>query len=354
MERPAPWRQSPPEGPEGERLRKMLDEAAEVPEWPTSGKIRGWWRISEASNAPKKRRPLVFAGAAFAAVLLVTATAGWMLRGTIDAPPTPQFAEQLLPGGDLLKAAQGTQYSVDDVANGGKARTVRLTSGSLVAQLQPRTQDESFTVVTPHLTATVVATRFLVEVVDGRTFIVAYDGEARVRSQNGNTVVLHPNERLASDDARLSAVTKPPEKFRLNNENLPEVKFRLPRSMTAGAAPKTSCDAKTGAGRDDCLSQAAKGQGLAAQTALYALALGREQAGADARADYEAYAARFPNGVFAPEVSLALIDTYARFGPPNAALAQADAFLAHFGNDARAGDVAKWRAAYAEQLKGIR
>jgi hypothetical protein len=110
------------------------------------------------------------------------------------------------------------------------------------------------------------------------------------------------------------------------------------------------CTAPRGSlGWRSCLETQAVGTGLVAETALFELSLD-----AQARRDFthaerklRAYQARFAQGVFAPEVSIALMRGLRDAGSTSAARAEALHYLEVFGDEPRAADVRR----FLEQLK---
>lgn len=367
MERETPWRITPPPGPEGDELKTLLEEARRVDPWTTSERALGWWRIAEAASAPRRRHRRLFA---FAAAGLVAATAAGVIGFVAVHSPSDAgtvTVERLLPDGDILEASPGAVYSVEPVRvaqrDGVNERVLRLDSGHFDAKVVPHADGDRFIVVTPHVTVRVAATRFLVDVERGVTTVFVQEGSAQVRGASGIEVTVSAGERVRSDDPRLKAAgavapTPLGPTVPANGSAAPDaVVAAKPRLTIAplqirAAAPSTRCDGAGAVGaRVACLQKLSKGSGLAAQTALYALALSESNQGRDVRERWHEYQLRFPNGVFAPEVSIALMSSHYEQGNRTEALKEADAFLRRFADDARAKQVTAWRDAVLDAMK---
>lgn len=358
-----PWRESPPPGPEGEELKALLEEARQVKPWTTTERAVGWWRIAEAASAPRRHgRRLLFAGVGALAVGLAVAL---VFSGAFRADRNDSAAwaaERLLPDGDLLRVSPGATYSVEPLrvatADGGHERLVRLSAGKLEAQVVHRAPGDRFVVITPQVTVTVVGTRFLVEVDRNTSRVLVHEGVVRVRGASGVEVTLHQGEQVRSDDERFRALAAiPPSPMEPPPAPKPiyaaplEIHASLPQVAKPGSV-STRCDREPATGaRLACLEKLSGGSGLAAQTALYALALTEADQGMDARARWKEYQRRFPDGVFAPEVSLCLMSAQFAQGQRTEALGEAEAFLHRFPDDARARQVAAWRDAVLDAMK---
>ncbi|MBX5480715.1 MAG: outer membrane protein assembly factor BamD [Myxococcaceae bacterium] len=334
---PESWRKAPPPGPEGAALQQLLEEARQVEPWTTSQRALGWWRIADAAVPSKRRWRSPLALGAFGLGTLVAAAVAiallWPSRTTAPRASTPNAvtgdvwaAERLLDSGEVLRVAAGAQYTVAD-------GTVRLDAG----RIEVSGHGEPITFVTPHGSLIVAGTRFLVAVENGVTSVQSFGGEVAVRGDSGRKVMLGSGEQVRADDARLR---RPKDRAALR---LPPLQIH---------APATRCDAPaTESARTACLVEASRGNGLGAQTALFALGLKETAAGLDARPRWQQYQARFPDGLFAPEVSLSLMSAHAERGDRGAAIDEADRFLKRFPDDARAEEVRAWRAALLEAMR---
>jgi TolA-binding protein len=130
------------------------------------------------------------------------------------------------------------------------------------------------------------------------------EGKVRAESDVGRAVAVEAGESLRSDDPRLAA---PPAPQAVPAITLP----RLPASRVEAPPAAPDCaDARSIAARRACYERAAQGHDVAAQNALYGLGLMEQDEAHDGVAALEAfrrYEARFPQGVFAPEASLAIL-----------------------------------------------
>lgn len=181
---------------------------------------------------------------------------------------------------------------------------VRLEHGQLAAAVGPRGADEPLAVETPQLAVIVVGTRFSVEVSDDLTSVAVTEGRVRVE-RGARAVFLSAGEAIRSDDPRLADAAPAP----------------CPGSLDDRRA---------------CLRRRADGQGLPAENALLALGLLERGPGADrerALALFREYQRRFPTGVLAPEVALAITTALAADGRAAQACAEADAFARRFPAD---------------------
>jgi hypothetical protein len=189
---------------------------------------------------------------------------------------------------------------------------MRLERGRIVAAVAPRGTDEPLSVVTPQLRVVVVGTRFSVEVDHDLTSVAVTEG--RVRIEGGDHVVfLSAGESIRSDDERLSGKT----------------------------APFPCADRPAIADQRACLTRASAGAGLAAENALYALALLERDRGGDperALLALREYQHRFPHGALAPEVALTLADMLTALGRRREACAEAKSSALHSAYDATTRD----------------
>lgn len=198
-------------------------------------------------------------------------------------------------------------------ANHRGAYRVLLEVGRLAATVGPRGSDEPLTVVTPELSVAVVGTRFSVSTSQGISEVAVEEGKVRV--EKGQRIVfLTAGGSIRSDDPRLTD------------------------AQTGLAFP---CLGEPEiAARRACLVRESQGHGIAAENALLELGLlERNQAGnrrlapGGALASLREYQRRFPTGILAPEVAIAITSTLAQAGDLGKACAEADAFLRRFPND---------------------
>jgi hypothetical protein len=189
------------------------------------------------------------------------------------------------------------------------AYRVLLEDGRLAATVGPRGPDEPLTVVTPELSVAVVGTRFSVSTAQGISEVAVEEGKVRVE-KGQLLVVLTAGDSIRSDDPRLT---------------------------DAQAGLVFPCQGEPDvAARRACLLRESQGPGIAAENALLALGLLERDEGGNRRgalASLREYQRRFPSGILAPEVALAITSTLALDGDLGKACAEADAFLRRFPRD---------------------
>jgi hypothetical protein len=194
-------------------------------------------------------------------------------------------------------------------ANHHGAYRVLLEDGRLAATVGPRGPDEPLTVVTPELSVAVVGTRFSVSTSQGISEVAVEEGKVRVE-KGQRLVFLTAGDSIRSDDPRLT-------------------------DAHAGLAFPCQ-DEPDVAARRACLVQESQGPGIAAENALLALGLLERDEGGNRRAalaSLREYQRRFPSGILAPEVALAITRTLALDGELGKACAEADAFSRRFPHD---------------------
>jgi hypothetical protein len=336
MSTPTPLR-----GVSGE-LARLITEGSAVRSMASEHKADLWRRFGRRVEGPQRPhvRRLIALVAAAAAVGVVSffvwradraplgSDAGVATHGNPAARPptrgpgsaglaasTAEISPQLRivhlgSRGDLLLSPDAlvTLPPGVDASQHGAYR-VLLDDGRLAATVGPRGPDEPLTVVTPELTVAVVGTRFSVSTGLGVSEVVVEEGRVRVEKDR-RTVLLVAGDSIRSDDPRLTP---------------------------AQAAPALPClDQLDLIARRGCLVHESRGHGVAAENALLALGLlERNQGGGRRRAlaPLREYQRRFPNGILAPEVALAIASTLALEGDQAQACAEADAFLRRFPHD---------------------
>jgi hypothetical protein len=190
----------------------------------------------------------------------------------------------------------------------------------------------SFTAHTPLTTVFAKDARFLLEVSELSVKVSAEQGDVRVRLQLEGERVLHAGESTIVRAEIAPAARVPPQALLT-----PEA-----------AAPRSACGEAL-----DCLTRTAKGSSLAAQLALFDLALAARRAHDDDRAVsiWREYLDRFPDGALAPEVSGALVRALVTQAP-EAALREAERYHERFGAEPSAGGVELLRAHLLRDVAG--
>ena len=247
--------------------------------------------------------------------------AGWdqvLARATTPRPSTPML---VLAGAlSVLVGVAGTvlflRSRVPDVVASSGTQWERSTDGA-VQLLQGRLQTSratSLRVESPQVTILARECRFAAEVITEGTRVTVFEGTAAVRGGDGVERTLGPGEVALWPAA---AVISPA--LALHEEPTPGV-----------ACSDTACFERT-----------ARGDGLEAEVALFEL--GRQQAlsGQPVRALtlWRESLARFPGGVFEPEVRLSLLVTLAQQRRFPEALDAAREFEAQQGDDPRLDEV---------------
>ncbi len=333
---PLPLRRGP--GTELEARAGRLLEAADVAEpWRAEDRQESWRRIAARADEPS-RRGARWVGVAVAALLLVTALLArreLLSKGDLAPSVVPAIAAApaklheppaLLKQIDLgslgtIEVGDGTVYELSPaVASAGP--TLRLKAGRLCATIRHRdpAREGPFTLVAPKLRIIDVGTRFCVVATASRTAVDVTEGEVRVEGDDWSRRVV-AGQSLASDDPRPSPVP----------------------AVGAPAPSSSSCEAlRSLDAREACEAAASAGDGLAAQNALYNLALlARDQRhdGASALSLFQAYRHRFPQGPLAPEASLGILTELSQEGRYAEAAEEATQYLAAYPGEAKAAQV---------------
>jgi hypothetical protein len=317
---------SPPElSPE---LRRLVDQGGALRPVTSGRPDELWWSLLDRAQ-PRRRARWIIACAALSGVAALVALVLWASRPA-SPPASGALATRTAPTADSTAAplqlpplartvhlghrvalglwpdAQVTLPPVADPNQRGPY-LVRLDRGHLAASVASRQPDEPLAVLTPQLSVFVVGTRFSVDVDQDVTSVVVEEGRVRVEREQ-RVLYLSAGETVRSDDPRL-----------------------------VGDAPAVPCAGeRTLIGRRACLTREAAGPGLAAENALFALGvLERGQSDGRARAivHLRDHQRRFPSGVLAPEVALALTDLLVADGHREQACAELAAFARRFPRD---------------------
>lgn len=165
---------------------------------------RAWWMTGGG---------LVFALAAACALWLAQPRAArpntFVVQNTAQsvAPSAPPATRLHLPSGDTLVAAAGAQFELQHMDAG--ERTIALSGGSALFEVQPLQAGQVFAVVTPHARVRVHGTVFSVAVSHGRTSVRVYEGAVSVTDDAHAEVALRQGQSYASDDQALEPETAP-------------------------------------------------------------------------------------------------------------------------------------------------
>jgi hypothetical protein len=334
MNAPARWRDSVVPA------ARLLRDASRVAPTEPAARAALWRRLETAADPARPRvvpavAHFVAVAAATAAVVLVVtrvmSSGGEVAAPTpapapppaaapaADAPPAPTpepAGPQVVnfDGEGVIEVWQGAALRVPPAPPAPSAeRRVALDAGKVRVRVAPRSASRPFVVVTPHLRAVVVGTRFTVAVAGDASTVAVEEGKVRVEGPGG-AVLLAAGEVIGSDDARLRRTA-------------------VAREVECPASGPTS-------DRRACLEAQARGKGLRAENALLALGLlERDVANDRARAvaAWRAHQRRFPRGVLAAEVTVSLAQTLQAAGRPAEAAAVAEGYRARFPADTRTG-----------------
>jgi len=321
-----------------EHVLDLLHKAGSVPEWPDSRYTSVYERIDR--TVQHANRSIFAAGAGRSVVLAVGAATAAVLIALLARPMLRRDANESLwrtvSLGDAgtLEVTSGTQLRLDELASpNADEQRVYVLLGPARATIAKRALEQPFVLVTPHLRVVVVGTRFSVDVTRDRTSVSLQDGLIRIESLAGGSAILSSGQSISSADPRLARPTTTEDRM----APIPSAGASAPPAQQIVCGDERSIPA-----RRKCLEQAAGGDGLPAQNALYALGLleneqGDHQAALDAWRRYER---RFPRGLLAPEVSIAVLRTLLDDKQYAEALRQTESFGQSFADDARRAEIA--------------
>jgi hypothetical protein len=122
-----------------------------------------------------------------------------------QAAPAPMRLD--LPSGDTLVAASGTQFELQRMD--AEERTIHVSGGSALFEVQPLQPGQAFVVVTPHARVRVHGTVFSVAVHHGRTSVRVYEGVVSVSDDAHAEVSLRVGQSYASDQRALEPELAP-------------------------------------------------------------------------------------------------------------------------------------------------
>ncbi len=274
------WTDAPPSDSDERRAAELISLTREIPPSPVE-LSSGWDGVLAVATKPRTSwRRLVLAGA-IAALVGIVATSAVMKSRPRE-----------------VIVATGTQWQRP------REGLITLQQGRLET-----TRPITLQLVTPHLELVASACRFAAEVVVEGTRVTVLEGSAVVRASDGSEQTLHAGE----------AGRWPSQ---------PKVAPALMASEPPALRPECSDVA--------CLEAASTGDGLEAEVAFFEL--GRRQP-ARAVELWRTSLRRFPDGVFVPEVRLALMLALVRDHRYGEATSEAAEFERAFPDDPRVDDV---------------
>lgn len=328
MTEPTPLRESQAPEPSLQQAAALLRALEEAPQPSTRALEAGWGRVLARAERPSVSWGLLRAGA-------LAATAGAALVLTVDAlrppPPPPSVAAAEQAQRVLTTDALRPPLPKPLVAEAA-ALWLREPTGALVltrGAARGTPSARPLTLRTPQGTLSWAQGTFRVAVESARTLLVVEEGEVRWRDPNGEQL-LRAGESLEVPPARL------------------EVPAAL--KATAQGRADGACASREGPQRIACLREAAGGADLAAQNALFELALAAPpEAAVEA---FRTYLRRFPSGALMPEARVQVLVALAQAGRRQEARQEAQAFLAQLPDDALAPAVAAFGRALEEDSAG--
>jgi TolA-binding protein len=290
------------------QTQRLLDDARELREPEPGREARLWDRIArDTVRARPARAPLLAFATGLAAVALVF--------GLRREEPPPRADVQLVSSPSAL------YEELTAPTPGESPRQVVLWAGRLDAAVEKQPPGRQFAIITPHLRVVVVGTRFSVEVEGDWTRVTVQQGRVRVESVS-QRLELGPGESVRSDDPRFAAAAPPAE-------------------------ARSTCEAVAeGPARLACYERLSRGEGLAAENALFLLGLAAERQ-RDPTAALERWKSlcdRFPDGVLVPEAQLASLRLLVGQRRTAEALEVATRFLSRHAADTRTPEVLLVRA----------
>lgn len=281
------------ETPEASQARELLERMP--PELFSESRRAEIWRAAEEEAHRPEKRPSTFGWLALAAA--ATCALIW-----IPSPATPPEAVARV----TLRIGQAT--------------TLRVRRGEAPVAVE-----------TPQVSISASDARFLTMVDEAGTSVTVFEGSVRVE-RSGSARTLGPGEQGRWETIAAARPAPPITPVR---------EARVP------AATGTDCDALVSTQLGACLTRAAAGAGLKAENAWFALGLyERDVAGRpeEALRAWDGYLTRFPDGVFAPEAAVAALNVQVRQGRYANAERRAADYLARFGSERAAGEVALLQA----------
>lgn len=246
-----------------------------------------------------------WAAVAACAAAVVVAVAWWRWPSSAEA--------------DLGAVVKGTPFSAEHRSDRHVLQQGKF-EGKPVEQL---TQ-----LLTPHMTVAWKAARFLAFVTPERTVLSVNDGYVVARRGGNERLVSKGEELVATGDAFSAGGS---ELIPGGLKQMPEVQGE--RCQQGDAAEVARCLAEVAAGSD-----------LAAQNALFELALrSRGQSSDEAIARWREYLHRFPSGVLAPEAQVGIAVELTRAGRLSDALQETQRYLSKWSDEPSAREVVELR-----------
>ncbi len=307
-------------------LKRLIEEAREVRRWPSPAEEQLWQRVREstAGAPPRGRARFVFAGGAVG--LAAVAAVIWLSVSLFSGGSSAGVRTVDLGKDGRLIAARLSRLEIGPPAGpGASERQITLSAGWVRAEIAHQSPGSRLMLLTPHLQVSVIGTRFEVWTDERSSTVKVDEGKVRVESPEGRWVDLLAGESISSGDPRFLASPLAP--------------------LDDGRERVSLCRDKPVDERRDCYARAAEGNTLAAENAIFAWGLLERSAKnrREAVALFRQYEARFPGGVLAAEVKLALLSTLIEQHRFTEALTEAEEFGRRFPREPRAAEIALMR-----------
>ncbi len=292
---------------------ELARSAALLRELPTTAsshpaRLEAQWReLEKKARAPKQgvfTHVLAGLGSAAVASLLV-----WLWLGPSSSPEPLATSPWV--------ALNGARLSADSVP-------------LLEGQVRGQPSVKRVTLRTSHAEVSWSQARFLLDSTQARTLLVVDEGEVELRA-DGRLLRVRAGESL----------------------ELPPPTLQVPAELLA-LQPVAPSNCNTAANREQCLRAAAAGTDLAAQNALFELALwlrDEQHSPSAALEAWKQYDQRFPDGVFRIEARASAVLTLAQLGRRNEARAAAETFSRDFPDDPLVSPVRALSAQFGPRLQ---
>jgi hypothetical protein len=355
-------------------LRRALDEAAlRGPDDVTLR--RGWAAVANPPEPPRARRGFWFAGGVFSSAALGILATVWLWPRLIQRAPSapasalahaesvvgPGARELTLEGGVQAVIGRSGVMRIDDGAP-------RVESGEVRFSVPHRRPGHPFVVRAEGYRVVVVGTRFGVSVQDSGVLVDVDEGIVEVweAATQRRVARLTPGERWHSPaeeaaQAPAAPAAAPATPARASGFAVPSLLAHAPHAHarpsgrrvalgSPGAASDGAASARAALAAGDparalqMYRAQAQGTGPAAENAAYEIGkvlnerMGRPAA---AVAAWRHYRAAYPDGILRIEADVSIIETLAKSGDEDGALAEATEFLRQHPDSERRAEIAR-------------
>ncbi len=330
-----------------EEAQRVVENARATDVSTPAGASERVWRRIALRRRPRRRWPVLAAGAACAALaamllvlhgrapaeVAVVIRGNGMRRSLASSDTTTPLAELTLA--DLHAAGQlviGRQTAVR-LDRMGRGLVVTLTRGTLLVHVRPRAADEPFVIHAPGFSARVVGTVLRVTAGDAGAGLAVGHGRVELTPTGAAPVLLRAGERWP---AALDNAPSPEELERLGPAELEGV------TVASFTPPATTC---AGTGREivACRLAAARAAASASgEAAFYDVGQLAWRTLVDrevALAIWREARARYPAGALARETDESIIDALVALHRSDEARQEIEAYLEGHARSARAAEM---------------